>query len=191
MEQILREDGPEHYREHMLDLRSWWRDGDGDDEDGDDEVADERTGGTDDPVSRLGAARSSFLAALEALPAASWTQPIVEQWDARDLVEHVAFWSEHGAGALELALAGRGAEFDYDTDQTDAMNAAEAGRRRGGSMVAAREREAAGYERLRAAMARAAQRCAERLGNGDAVGEVMAYDGWDHYAEHAAHLRGA
>ncbi len=47
LEQVLREDGPEHYREHAIDVRSWFTGGDeepDDDEDEtdvDDEVADE------------------------------------------------------------------------------------------------------------------------------------------------------
>ena len=35
VEQLLREDGPEHYREHTLDIRSWWAGGEPED-DGDD-----------------------------------------------------------------------------------------------------------------------------------------------------------
>ena len=40
LEQVLREDGPEHYHEHTLDLRSWFTgdDDDEDDEDGEDGV---------------------------------------------------------------------------------------------------------------------------------------------------------
>lgn len=36
VEQILREDGPEHYREHTLDIRSWWAGGEPEEDDGDD-----------------------------------------------------------------------------------------------------------------------------------------------------------
>ena len=36
IEQIVREDGPEHYRGHTIDIRSWWADGEPDDEDADD-----------------------------------------------------------------------------------------------------------------------------------------------------------
>lgn len=36
VEQIVREDGPEHYREHTIDIRSWWADGEPDEDDADD-----------------------------------------------------------------------------------------------------------------------------------------------------------
>jgi hypothetical protein len=140
----------------------------------------------------LTAARSEFLAALAALDAAARDLPLVDSWNARDLVWHVAFWAEHGAHAAELAMAGRGAEFDYDTDRTDAMNAAEATRGRSVEMPLAREREERAHERLAAVLARLDETLLDRrLGNGDTVEEVLRYDGPDHYAEHAGHLRGA
>ena len=140
----------------------------------------------------LTAARAAFLAALDALDAAVRDRPLVDSWNARDLVWHVAFWAEHGAHAVELAMAGRGAEFDYDTDRTDAMNAAEATRGRSVEMPLAREREERAHERLAAVLARLDETLLDRrLGNGDTVEEVLRYDGPDHYAEHAGHLRGA
>ena len=36
VEQVLREDGPHHYREHTLDIRSWWAGGEPDEGDVDD-----------------------------------------------------------------------------------------------------------------------------------------------------------
>jgi hypothetical protein len=36
VEQVLREDGPDHYREHTLDIRSWWAGGEPDEGDVDD-----------------------------------------------------------------------------------------------------------------------------------------------------------
>ncbi|MEO8247453.1 MAG: maleylpyruvate isomerase N-terminal domain-containing protein [Chloroflexota bacterium] len=141
---------------------------------------------------RLAAERADFLAALAALPADATERPVMEDWSARDLVWHVGFWADHGAHAVELALAGRGAAFDYDTDRTDAMNAAEHERGRAASLADALRREAAAYDRLTIAAARLDDTLlAQRLGNGDTVAEVLAYDGPDHYAEHAAHLRSA
>ncbi len=49
--------------------------------------------------------RAAFVAALDGLPEPEG-RAIVESWDGRDLVIHAAFWSEHGANAVELATGG-------------------------------------------------------------------------------------
>jgi hypothetical protein len=36
IEQILREDGPDHYREHTIDVRAWWAGGEPEEDDLDD-----------------------------------------------------------------------------------------------------------------------------------------------------------
>jgi len=133
--------------------------------------------------------RSAFLAALEAVPNPEGRK-VIEAWDGRDLVVHCAFWSEHGANALELAASGRGSAFDYDSAQTDAMNAATAAAGHATSLVDAKRREAGAYRRFRDALAGLDESLLDlQLGNGDLVEDVVRYDGSDHYAEHAAHLR--
>jgi hypothetical protein len=141
---------------------------------------------------RRAVARTDFLAARGGLSADAADRPLMETWNARDLVWHVGFWADHGAHAIELALAGRGAAFDYSTERTDAMNAAEHARGQSASLPDALRREAAAFDRLTVAAARLNEATlGERLGNGDTDAEVLAYDGPDHYAEHAAHLRSA
>ena len=133
--------------------------------------------------------RSGFLAALEAVPNPEG-RTVIEAWDGRDLVVHCAFWSEHGANALELAASGRGNAFDYDNTQTDAMNAATTAAGHATSLVDAKSREAGAYRRFRDALAGLEESLLDlQLGNGDLVEDVVRYDGPDHYAEHAAHLR--
>jgi hypothetical protein len=135
--------------------------------------------------------RSAFLAALAAVPNPEGRK-VIEAWDGRDLVVHVAFWSEHGANALELGATGRGEAFDYDSTQTDAMNAATAAAGHATSLADATAREALAYERFHAALAGLDEELLDlQLGNGDLVEDVVRYDGPDHYAEHAAHLRAA
>ncbi|MGH2455380.1 MAG: maleylpyruvate isomerase N-terminal domain-containing protein [Candidatus Limnocylindria bacterium] len=133
--------------------------------------------------------RTAFVAALDAVgPRAG--RRILESWDGRDLVFHVAYWSDHGANAVRLAATGRGGSFDYDSSQTDAINARATLAGRALSLEQARTREGEAYARLRAGLAALDDGVLdEQLGNGDLVEDVVRYDGPDHYAEHAGHLR--
>lgn len=142
-------------------------------------------------VAELDEARASFLDALADVDVALVTAPgVVEEWSVRDLVVHVAAWCRHGAEALDLATAGRGGEFAYSTDETDAMNERFLAEGRTVSPADALAREEAAYGALRervAALDPSVLR--QRLGNGDTVEAVIRYDGPDHYAEHTEHLR--
>lgn len=142
-------------------------------------------------VDQLATARDAFLTALTDVEADLFTTPgLLEEWSARDLVAHVAFWSAHGADALELAAAGRGPDFDYDSSQTDAMNAEVFA---GASTLPpkeAYERERVAFDRFRDGLAALDPRLLDlTLGNGDMVEAVVRYDGPDHYAEHTEHVR--
>jgi hypothetical protein len=115
---------------------------------------------------------------------------VVEDWSVRDLVVHVAFWAEHAVQALHLASEGRGAEFAYDSGQTDAMNARLLDESRSTAADAALEREERAFDALAGAVAGLDDSLLDlRLGNGDTVAEVIGYDGAAHYREHTAHLR--
>jgi len=149
-------------------------------------------------VTRLGelkvaleAEHDAFLTALESVDLELVTVPgIIEDWSVRDLVVHVAFWAEHAAEALALASAGRGDEFAYDTAQTDATNARVLEESRRTSPAAAIEREVRAFDAFAAALDALDPTLLDlRLGNGDAVAEVIGYDGAAHYREHTAHLR--
>lgn len=140
-------------------------------------------------VNELARERGAFVAALEALPNPEG-RTVIAAWDGRDLAIHAAFWSEHGANALELAVGGRGDAFDYDNAQTDAINAATAAAGHATSLADAMTREAAAYQRFHDALASLGEELLDlQLGNGDLVEDVVRYDGPDHYAEHSAHLR--
>jgi hypothetical protein len=145
----------------------------------------------DELVAELDAERAAFADLLETVDAELVTAPgVVEDWSVRDLVVHVAFWCEHGAEALALAVAGRGAEFSYDPRDTDRMNADLLEESRRTSPAAAADREARAYEGFAGALtALDPALLGLRLGNGDTVEEVIRYDGPDHYREHTEHLR--
>jgi hypothetical protein len=139
----------------------------------------------------LDGARDDFLAALGEVDVDLVTVPgVMGDWSVRDLVVHVAAWAEHAAAALELAAEGRGAEFAYSTDDTDAMNERILAEGRSIAPARALAREASAFAALRGRVeALDPSLLAMRLGNGDTVEEVIRYDGPDHYAEHTAHLR--
>lgn len=142
-------------------------------------------------ITELEQEREAFLAALDALPNPEGRH-IVDSWDGRDLTVHVAYWSDHGANAVRLASAGRGAKFDYDSSKTDEMNAEVAARGHGLPLATALANEAAAYERLATSLAELDEGLLDlQLGNGDTVEDVVRYDGPDHYAEHTAQLRAA
>ena len=110
-------------------------------------------------------------------------------------VIHAAFWSEHGADAVELATAGRGASLRL-RHHPDRCH--ERRRRRQRGRDARRWRRPARARRPPTSASGApwpslADDAAGdlRLGNGDTVEAVIRYDGPDHYAEHAAHLLAA
>lgn len=139
----------------------------------------------------LDTAHDAFLDARASVEAELVTVPgVMEDWSVRDLVVHVAAWSEHGADALALAASGRGDEFDYDSTKTDAMNDRILTDARATAPGAALERETAAFDRFRTAVAGLDPALLTLvLGNGDTVEAVIRYDGPDHYAEHTAHLR--
>jgi hypothetical protein len=142
-------------------------------------------------LTQLDAARDAFLAALDEVEPELVTTPgLVGEWSARDLLVHVAFWSQHGADALALAEAGRGDEFTYDQADTDAMNARVAEEARGVDVTDAMRREAAAFAAFRGRLLQVGPGLLDlRLGNDDRVEEVVRYDGPDHYAEHTRDLR--
>ena len=142
-------------------------------------------------LAELDAARARFIAALGDVEPDLFTVPgLMEAWSARDLVEHVAFWSDHGADALELATSGHGADFAYDSSQTDAMNGRTLARASTMTPATVTEHEQVAFARFRGALAGLASDLLDLvLGNGDTVERVIRYDGAEHYDEHTEHLR--
>jgi hypothetical protein len=115
---------------------------------------------------------------------------VMDDWSVRDIVYHLAVWCEHGSEALGLAASGRGEEFAYSTGDTDAMNERFLAEGRGVSPNEALRREEREFARFRTQIAELdPDVVSQRLGNGDTVGEIIVYDGPEHYTEHTEHLR--
>lgn len=145
-----------------------------------------------DPIlTELTSERDAFLAALDLVDLELVTVPgIVNDWSVRDLVVHVAFWAEHATEAIRLAAAGNGDQFTYDTAETDAMNARLLEESQTTTPDAAIEREERAFEAFATALGATDPTLLDlRLGTGDTLTQVVAYDGADHYREHTTHLR--
>jgi Mycothiol maleylpyruvate isomerase N-terminal domain len=144
-----------------------------------------------DLLHELEQSRDGFADAVEAVDLELATTPgVIGDWSVRDLVVHVAFWCEHGTEALRLAAGGRGADFAYDTADTDRMNDELLAEARRTPPAAATEREERAYAAFADAIRGLDQHLLSlELGNGDTVEEVIRYDGPGHYAEHAAQVR--
>ena len=115
---------------------------------------------------------------------------VMEDWSVRDIVHHLAVWCDHGSEAIALAASGNGAEFAYSTADTDAMNErflAEGRTVSPNEALRREERAFAGFRERIAGLDPAL--VGQRLGNGDTVGDVIVYDGPEHYTEHSEHLR--
>jgi Mycothiol maleylpyruvate isomerase N-terminal domain len=145
----------------------------------------------DELLAELESERGAFADLLETVDAELVTAPgVVDDWSVRDLVVHLAFWCEHATNAINLGVAGRGAEFAYASGDTDRMNADLLTESRRTSPAAAVDREARAYEAFAAAVAALDPTLLDlRLGNDDTVEAVIRYDGPDHYREHTEHLR--
>jgi Mycothiol maleylpyruvate isomerase N-terminal domain len=139
----------------------------------------------------LDGARGAFHEVLASVDLDLATVPgVMEDWSVRDIVYHLAAWCEHGSQALALATAGRGDEFAYSTGDTDAMNERFLAEGRAASPTDALRREESAFTAFRERIARLdPSHLGSRLGNGDTVEAVIAYDGPEHYQEHTAHLR--
>lgn len=139
----------------------------------------------------LQSAHAEFTAALASVEPALLTAPgLVGEWSGRELLGHLALWSEHAVEALEHAAAGRLHEFGDEAMDVDAINAVQAARDAEAEISVVVAREQAAYERLTAAMDRAEPAwLEERAAYGDTLAEILRDDGSDHYREHAADIR--
>lgn len=142
-------------------------------------------------LAELDAAREGFQELLARVDIELATvSGVMEDWSVRDIVHHLAVWCDHGSEALDLAASGRGAEFAYSTNDTDAMNARFLAEGRDLSPRDVLGHEERAYVRFRERIAGLdSALVSQLLGNGDTVEGVIVYDGPEHYTEHAEHLR--
>jgi hypothetical protein len=135
--------------------------------------------------------RDSFSAALEAIDPALYDAPgLVGDWNARQLVAHLAHWNDWGSTCLEAA-AGEGLEGLVTGEwDVDAQNAEVAARAEARSFEDIRDEEATSFERFAVLLGETESGLLERAAPwGGTVETIVRENGPAHYAEHAAQLR--
>jgi Mycothiol maleylpyruvate isomerase N-terminal domain len=142
-------------------------------------------------LTELESARGDFDEALRvAEPALLEVPGLVGEWSGRQLLGHLAYWAEHAAGAIAAASRGASEEFDDDDLDVEERNAAVAAEAAERPLPELREREAAAYLALHAALEAADPAWLdERMAYGDSLAQVIRDDGSDHYREHTLDLR--
>lgn len=139
----------------------------------------------------LHAARDDFSAALEfADPVLLDAPGLVGDWNARQLVAHLAYWDDWASTCLE-AVAGDGLDAIVRPDwDVDAQNAEVAARALERPFDEIRDEEAASSERFAHFLAGLDPALLEQPAPwGGTVETIVRENGPDHYAEHAAQLR--
>lgn len=140
----------------------------------------------------LDAQREEFSSALAAMDPALLTAPgLVGDWSARELVAHLAHWSDWASTCLAAAADNRLPELVTDTWDVDAQNADVAREVASMPMSAVRDREADSYERLVDRLsALDPSLLAAPAPWGGTVEDIVIENGPAHYAQHVEHVRG-
>jgi len=138
----------------------------------------------------LTAARSDFLAALEAV---DQTAPgLVGDWTARELVAHLGYWAGHAVEVIHAVETGRADEVGVGETSVDVRNETVARVARQADLATVRKREAASVQALLERLAATDPALLdERLPDGATLAQGVREDGADHYREHTAALRTA
>jgi hypothetical protein len=139
----------------------------------------------------LQAARDEFLAAIGDIdPALSTTPGLVGEWSARELLAHVGYWAGHAAESLHRAEMGELAEFGRDELSVDDRNAVVARVAAETDYATVASREEGAFQQFAARLATVdPEWLGECDADGDALEEIIAFDGADHYREHTLDIR--
>ena len=138
----------------------------------------------------LTAARSDFLAALEAV---DQTAPgLVGDWGARELVAHLGYWAGHAVEVIHAVETGRADEVGAGEPSVDDRNETVARVARQTDLATARKREAASAHALLERLASVdPSLLSALLPDGATLAQGVREDGSDHYREHTNDLRSA
>ena len=115
---------------------------------------------------------------------------VVEGWSVKDLLGHIAFWSQRAAESLQLIAAGRSDEirFPADVAAVDEWNERERRLRQDRPLPDVREEWLESYQQAMQALADFPAEKAEQKTKGQTVLRWFAIDTYEHFREHLAHL---
>lgn len=116
---------------------------------------------------------------------------VVGHWSMKDLVGHVAFWTEQATENLRLVTLGKGEEIRRPGDErtTAAWNERERQFREHRPLAAIREEWLKSFEEVRQALRDLRPERLEQEVGGRRVLELFAEDTYEHYREHLEDMR--
>jgi len=139
----------------------------------------------------LNAAHAEFEAALASVDPALRDAPgLVGQWSARELVGHLGYWAGEATEAIHRAEQDELDAYGADELSVDERNAVVARVAHEADFATVAAREQAAFSAFSARLARADPEWLTATdADGDALEEIIKFDGADHYREHTADLR--
>lgn len=140
----------------------------------------------------LVSAWDELVAVVDSVPGDEMEAPgVVEEWSVKDLLGHIAFWADKGAGDLELLTSGRAQEIETPggDENVDRWNRREAEARKGMRLAEIRGQWLASFEHARAALDSVPADVLDTGVAGYAQWKRFAGDTYLHYREHADQIR--
>ena len=133
----------------------------------------------------------ALASAVDSFSDVELAQPgVVEGWSVKDLLGHIAFWSQRAAESLQLIAAGRSDEINFPADvaAVDEWNERERRLRQDRPLPDVREEWLESFQRAMQALADFPAEKLEEKAKGQTVLRWFAIDTYEHFREHLAHL---
>jgi hypothetical protein len=145
-----------------------------------------------DAVRELERHWTDFRSAIEAVPDEEIEAPgVVDEWSVKDIVGHVAFWTERGATTLAASNAGNfeGLVWGEGEGWVDDWNARESQARKDKPFAEVRGELLEAHEVARRAIDAATDQTLNAPFRDATVADYYAGDTYGHYEEHAEHIK--
>ncbi|MEE8369248.1 MAG: maleylpyruvate isomerase N-terminal domain-containing protein [Dehalococcoidia bacterium] len=133
----------------------------------------------------------SLASAVDSFSDSELEQPgVVDDWTVKDLLGHIAFWSQQGARNLQVIVAGEDDKVQRPDSVavTDEWNERERKLRGDRSLSALREEWLDSFQAAMQALADCPPEKLDEQFRGRSVRVLFAEDTYEHYREHLAHL---
>ena len=133
-----------------------------------------------------------LLRAVEAVPDDACTQPgVVDEWSLKDLLGHIAFWSERAAETLRCATADRLNDVPMGSGDgwVDEWNKKAYDERKDHPFKEVRAEWIRNHENATSALDGAPAEKLDELLNESPILQYFAGDTYEHYREHTEHIK--